>query len=170
MSSDEKKIRMNPIQEEEERKVAELLDKKKMMSTITVYGVKGENCNNAQHNELIAVRDYCNEHFITFTSRPFDSTAHAVDRDVITDLPAFHLHIDGYYITTVYQKVKLARAIENEMFEIEKKWKEKKKRDKETKEKKEKILSMLTLNVNIPFAKIFSSKKKLVNMKPYEKK
>ncbi len=172
MSSNEKKINTNPIQEEEERKVADLLDKKKMMSVISVHCIKGYTTTQTQdkHQEIISVRDYCNEHFITFSSRFYDSYNYGIDRDEITELPAFYIYINNNHITTVYQKAKLARSIEKEMFEIEKKWKEKKKRDKELKERKEKLRSMLTPNIKITFGNIFTTQKKLVNMKPYEKK
>ena len=171
MSSEEKKIRKNPIQEEEEKKVAELLDRKKMMSTITIYCVKEEETSQEKYKEIFSVQNYCNENFITFTSRFYDSYNYTIDREVITELPAFHIYINNNHIETVYQKVKVVRTIEKEMFEIEKKWKEKKKRDKEYKEKKEKIISMLTPKITISFGNMFNSKtKKLINMQPFEKK
>ncbi len=48
------------------------------------------------------VREHCSKQNIMFTTRVYNSSSYAVDRDVIERLPAFHIYTKGSYIKTFY--------------------------------------------------------------------
>jgi hypothetical protein len=48
------------------------------------------------------VREHCSNQNIMFTTRVYNSSSYAVDRDVIERLPAFHIYTKGSYIKTFY--------------------------------------------------------------------
>jgi hypothetical protein len=91
----------NPVIDlHEQRKAA--LAKRKLLYPIKIYCIV-DDLSDASRNTLIRkIKDHALQSKVIFTTRLYDSTKYSNDRDVITRLPAFHVHIRNIYNRTFY--------------------------------------------------------------------
>lgn len=84
----------------EERKAS--LAKKKIQYPVKVYCIVDDLSDASRDTLIKQIREHALQSKVIFSTRVYDSTKYSNDRDVITQLPAFHVHIRNVYNRTFY--------------------------------------------------------------------
>jgi len=85
------------------------------------------NYSDIRENKTIQeVFEYTSRIGVTFAFREYNSSKYSDDRDVITNLPAFHIYFGSCYFETFYPDSKLLEDLDSSLNEYEKRRKESK--------------------------------------------
>ena len=85
------------------------------------------NYSDIRENKTIQeVFEYTSRIGVTFAFREYNSYKYSDDRDVITNLPAFHIYFGSCYFETFYPDSKLLEELDSSLNEYEKRRKESK--------------------------------------------
>lgn len=84
----------------EQRKAA--LAKKKIQYPIKIYCIVDDLSDASRDTLIRQIKEHALQSKVIFSSRVYDSQKYSNDRDIITRLPAFHVHIKKVYNRTFY--------------------------------------------------------------------
>ena len=73
-----------------------------------------------QNKTIQEVFEYTSRIGVTFAFREYNSSKYSDDRDVITNLPAFHIYFGSCYFETFYPDSKLLEDLDTSLNEYEK--------------------------------------------------